>query len=267
MTDNLLHGPERAIIEHFLQHSADGEKKFTFEGLLGYLTGVVLTPGSFLPSEWLQPLMDHGGVEFDGLDQGKLFMEQIMLLYNRLNDRCLKSQDLCPFSGGPDLLESGYFQGAVDWVTGLHDVMTMRTEVWGCEAEEAPHVPADLCEEMAHSLPLLWAIAKPQDIPEIVPDPVPFQRNLLSSAELWNEEMLKESWDDELIELFRLFCIGRLHQLVDAVQRYSAAYGKRMMGYPVAPSPVSMMRRGPKIGRNDPCPCNSGKKYKKCCGS
>jgi preprotein translocase subunit SecA len=24
---------------------------------------------------------------------------------------------------------------------------------------------------------------------------------------------------------------------------------------------------GPKVGRNDPCPCGSGKKYKKCCGS
>ena len=24
--------------------------------------------------------------------------------------------------------------------------------------------------------------------------------------------------------------------------------------------------KGPKIGRNDPCPCGSGKKYKKCCG-
>lgn len=24
--------------------------------------------------------------------------------------------------------------------------------------------------------------------------------------------------------------------------------------------------KGPKIGRNDPCPCQSGKKYKKCCG-
>jgi len=23
---------------------------------------------------------------------------------------------------------------------------------------------------------------------------------------------------------------------------------------------------GPKTGRNDPCPCGSGKKYKKCCG-
>lgn len=25
-------------------------------------------------------------------------------------------------------------------------------------------------------------------------------------------------------------------------------------------------REQPKIGRNDPCPCGSGKKYKKCCG-
>jgi hypothetical protein len=25
-------------------------------------------------------------------------------------------------------------------------------------------------------------------------------------------------------------------------------------------------RDGPKVGRNDPCPCGSGKKYKKCCG-
>ena len=25
-------------------------------------------------------------------------------------------------------------------------------------------------------------------------------------------------------------------------------------------------RAGPKVGRNDPCPCGSGKKYKVCCG-
>lgn len=25
-------------------------------------------------------------------------------------------------------------------------------------------------------------------------------------------------------------------------------------------------REGPRVGRNDPCPCGSGKKYKKCCG-
>jgi uncharacterized protein len=28
-----------------------------------------------------------------------------------------------------------------------------------------------------------------------------------------------------------------------------------------------IVRGGPKIGRNDPCPCGSGKKFKKCCGA
>jgi len=26
-----------------------------------------------------------------------------------------------------------------------------------------------------------------------------------------------------------------------------------------------LVRRGKKVGRNDKCPCNSGKKYKHCC--
>lgn len=32
------------------------------------------------------------------------------------------------------------------------------------------------------------------------------------------------------------------------------------------PKPVTMVRQGPKTGRNDPCTCGSGKKFKKCCG-
>ena len=30
---------------------------------------------------------------------------------------------------------------------------------------------------------------------------------------------------------------------------------------------VPVVRDAPKVGRNDPCPCGSGKKYKKCCGA
>ncbi len=30
---------------------------------------------------------------------------------------------------------------------------------------------------------------------------------------------------------------------------------------------LTLVRDGPKIGRNDLCPCGSGKKFKKCCGS
>jgi preprotein translocase subunit SecA len=34
-----------------------------------------------------------------------------------------------------------------------------------------------------------------------------------------------------------------------------------------APAKAQPVRVGPKIGRNAPCPCGSGKKYKKCCGA
>jgi preprotein translocase subunit SecA len=34
-----------------------------------------------------------------------------------------------------------------------------------------------------------------------------------------------------------------------------------------AAKPASQKRDGIKVGRNDPCPCGSGKKYKKCHGA
>jgi len=37
---------------------------------------------------------------------------------------------------------------------------------------------------------------------------------------------------------------------------------RKLRGLP----PLTVAREGPKIGRNEPCPCGSGKKYKKCCG-
>ncbi|HEX9571763.1 MAG TPA: SEC-C metal-binding domain-containing protein, partial [Burkholderiales bacterium] len=35
---------------------------------------------------------------------------------------------------------------------------------------------------------------------------------------------------------------------------------------PPAPKPAPFVRQMGKIGRNDPCPCGSGKKYKHCHG-
>jgi preprotein translocase subunit SecA len=32
------------------------------------------------------------------------------------------------------------------------------------------------------------------------------------------------------------------------------------------PAGATVKREAAKVGRNDPCPCGSGKKYKKCCG-
>jgi len=33
----------------------------------------------------------------------------------------------------------------------------------------------------------------------------------------------------------------------------------------IGPTPIQMSRKPPRVGRNEPCPCGSGKKFKKCC--
>lgn len=41
---------------------------------------------------------------------------------------------------------------------------------------------------------------------------------------------------------------------------------QQRLSYNRGETAVQTIRRGKKVGRNDPCPCGSGKKYKKCCG-
>jgi SEC-C motif-containing protein len=36
---------------------------------------------------------------------------------------------------------------------------------------------------------------------------------------------------------------------------------------PDCEAPVPYVRMQPKVGRNDPCTCGSGRKFKKCCGA
>ena len=40
-----------------------------------------------------------------------------------------------------------------------------------------------------------------------------------------------------------------------------------MIGGDETPQNTQVTRSEDKVGRNEPCPCGSGKKYKKCCGS
>ena len=68
--------------------------------------------------------------------------------------------------------------------------------------------------------------------------------------------------------------VGSLWQVTSTVHEevtddydYSEAPGE----HESAPEPAQksiepIVNQQPKVGRNDPCPCGSGKKYKKCCG-
>jgi preprotein translocase subunit SecA len=66
-------------------------------------------------------------------------------------------------------------------------------------------------------------------------------------------------------------------QEVSSVYRVTDAVHEQLQGYDhltqdmaqaaqELPKVVTITRQAPRVGRNDPCPCGSGKKYKKCCG-
>jgi preprotein translocase subunit SecA len=47
----------------------------------------------------------------------------------------------------------------------------------------------------------------------------------------------------------------------------AAGSGSPPMPGTAASKQAPVVRQGPRVGRNEPCPCGSGKKYKKCCGT
>ncbi|MCL2183874.1 MAG: preprotein translocase subunit SecA [Chitinispirillia bacterium] len=64
------------------------------------------------------------------------------------------------------------------------------------------------------------------------------------------------------------FTTGPSSTSPDAVrQRMPAQLMTNRGGDGGQPGPKQPIRVGPQTGRNDPCPCGSGKKYKKCCGA
>jgi len=60
-----------------------------------------------------------------------------------------------------------------------------------------------------------------------------------------------------------------VHDELSPMSQRIAAQSKGALAGPESqepPKPRPIQSDVPKVGRNDPCPCGSGKKYKKCCG-
>lgn len=56
-------------------------------------------------------------------------------------------------------------------------------------------------------------------------------------------------------------CALSMHEYWEPVRRALVPAGAGESG------PVPFRHALPKVGRNAPCPCGSGKKYKRCCGT
>ncbi len=69
----------------------------------------------------------------------------------------------------------------------------------------------------------------------------------------------------DVVEFYAYYELDGLRQLAER-SFFQRKDGKVYYVDGVPLKPEAYHRDGPKVGRNDPCPCGSGKKYKKCCG-
>jgi len=102
-----------------------------------------------------------------------------------------------------------------------------------------------------------------------------FVRGMQLQPDAWRGEELNEALMP-IIVLSDTIKDSKIDELLDdeeAVERLAEAIPEAVVSIfqhqrQHFGSPSQTVRRStPKVGRNDPCPCGSGKKYKKCCGS
>jgi preprotein translocase subunit SecA len=85
-------------------------------------------------------------------------------------------------------------------------------------------------------------------------------------------EYKKEAFDmfADMTSRISTEAVNRLYKIQvqkeEAVKRETARKMRLNYNRGEGSGPTQTARREKKVGRNDPCPCGSGKKFKKCCG-
>src|SRR3954452_8084589 len=116
---------------------------------------------------------------------------------------------------------------AADWAEGFADAVRLRPEAWRPLLEDR--------EALVMLMPILALCGDAEDGSPLELDP---------------EE------DADLL--------AQAPELIPACAAGIAAFWKDRRG---RPTKGAGRARRPKVGRNDPCPCGSGRKYKRCCGA
>jgi len=104
--------------------------------------------------------------------------------------------------------------------------------------------------------------------------------SLVETVRGWADTIVANGMNPKYWGMGKSFSMQAIADGVDiqdeqAMQRYIAEYNLRRMEQNLASRsesrdfspPIPIIEHSPKIGRNEPCPCGSGKKYKKCCGN
>lgn len=199
------------------------------EALDGFLTALAICPELVKPSEYF-PVITSGKTEDDDL-VFKTTAEAkgfYGLISRHWNDinRTFRSGEI--YMPVMNVDEAREHQGN-DWAAGFLRATQMRHHVWD---------PIIQDDERGGVFVLLFALAyEHSDDPSLRP----FDKPVTS-------ERRKDL----------------LHMMIAGVMRLYDEFseGQTFGSLPVSRTPTFR----PKVGRNEPCPCGSGKKFKKCCG-
>ncbi len=234
---------DEKILRKLLTLATETEEALTYGEMRGFLFGLAITPDVILPSEWMPVLFGEEMFTLDSEQEGQRFLDTLMRVVNDLTRRFHEGSLRFPF----DLANLGHEDELLpvqEWVYGLNEAMLLRPECWF--EEELPEPLSEEQEELFTSLSVIQGIAHP-----------------LEAGDLFAAEFAEEEDQVErlLASLFVMLPVAvetiMAHAFVLEEER-QASFQEPRIG---PPQPL----RSDKIGRNEPCPCGSGKKYKKCC--
>lgn len=199
------------------------------EELDGFFTALICGPVTVPPSEYLNEIWDSEEAPFDTIADFENFLNLAMRHWNFIVQELANPDTVfVPLFEVPDGEE---LPRGNRWALGFHRGMAMRYDDWMEIFEDE--------DKFAMLLPML-ALAHEND-----PDP-----KLRTWETPPDEERRKE--------VIAGICVAT-RMLYDHFRPHRAHEARR--------AEATFRRPEPKIGRNDPCYCGSGKKYKKCCGN
>jgi len=203
------------------------KSSMNLEQLDGFLSALICGPELVLPSKYLPMIWGDKSV-FEDASSAQEFFSLLMRHWNAVADTLNSGELYLPL-----LLEdeSGITHGN-DWASGFMRGMEFGKEDWALLLDDEDH---------GGSLVAIFALANEHN-----PDPKmrPYKDPI--SAEL--RETLIASAVAGTMQIYRYFKAKR-----------------SIVNGPLGNMPT-FLRTMPKVGRNDPCPCGSGKKFKQCCG-
>ena len=232
------------LLEESLENSKRPDGALRFHELQGFFFAIASSPEMIAPSEWLPMIGNDEDLNFTDQNEAQEILGLVMALYNEINTAVLERSNALPARCAFEEDVSKNFgddSSISQWSRGFavgHDGLA---EVW----EE--YLFGELDEECGATLMVLSFFGSRQLANAYYADIKPGRRKKGDESFEDFAKTMRTMFPDALASYAH---IGR--SIFEAILEHSTDRDK---------SAVSE-----KTGRNEPCPCGSGKKYKKCCG-